>query len=231
MMHASSFRHMRRLIDRYLDTSRPLEAVEIGSRDVNGSYRELFQWPDWTYRGCDQEAGPNVDLVQDDPYRLPLPSASLDLAISGQTLEHAEFFWLLVQEIARVVRPGGHVFLIAPSRGPEHRHPVDCWRFLPDGFRALARYARLELLEVHTDWAPAPEPDSAAWGDTVGVFRKPLAAEEGIGRLVIDLEAGTLETSPRGHGGGEARRIDLASDEAGRELGAILARILWERRG
>ena len=30
----------------------------------------------------------------------------------------------------------------APSRGPEHRYPNDCWRFYPDGYRALAKYAR-----------------------------------------------------------------------------------------
>ena len=64
------------------------------------------------------------------------------------------------------------MFLIAPSRGPEHRYPVDCWRFYPDGFHALAKLGRLELLEVGTDWEPHPEPDSAPWGDTVGVFRK-----------------------------------------------------------
>ncbi|MDO9191143.1 MAG: methyltransferase type 11, partial [Sulfurimicrobium sp.] len=64
----------------------------------------------------------------------------------------------------------------APSRGPEHRYPVDCWRYYPDGYAALAKYGGLELLEVNTDWDPSSDLDSAPWGDTVGVFRKPAAS-------------------------------------------------------
>jgi hypothetical protein len=36
----------------------------------------------------------------------------------------------------------------------------------------LANYGSLELIEVSTDWTPHPAEDSAAWGDTVGVFRQ-----------------------------------------------------------
>src|ERR1700758_690440 len=77
--------------------------------------------------------------------------------------------------MCRIVRPGGLIFLIAPSRGPEHRYPVDCWRFYPDGYRALARFGGMTLSEVSTDWEPHLAPDSAMWGDTVGVFEKPRA--------------------------------------------------------
>jgi hypothetical protein len=31
----------------------------------------------------------------------------------------------------------------------------------------------MQLQEVTTDWEPSEHPDSAAWGDTVGVFKKP----------------------------------------------------------
>jgi SAM-dependent methyltransferase len=221
---------MKRLIDTYLDPARPLSVLDIGSFDVNGSYRDLFEAPDWTYRGCDRVAGPNVDLVQEQDYRLPVPAGSIDLAISGQAFEHVEYFWLLFLEFARVLKPGGLIFLIAPSRGPEHRHPVDCWRFYPDGFKALAAYARLEPVEIHTDWDADQDPSSAAWGDTVGVFRKPDAGQAGATtRFTVDLVAGTLESWTDGDA--PARRVDLASAEAGRELGDLLAGILWQRRG
>jgi hypothetical protein len=65
--------------------------------------------------------------------------------------------------MCRIVRPGGLIFLLAPSRGPEHRYPVDCWRFYPDGFRALAKWAGVHLLEVSTDWEEDSSPDSAPW--------------------------------------------------------------------
>ena len=172
-MHTSSYQHMQRLVEAYLDRAQPLQAVDIGSYDVNGSYRTLFDAPGWRYTGVDLQAGPGVDVVLSSPYRLPFASGSIDVVLSGQAFEHIEFFWLSWLEMLRVLKPGGLVFLIAPSRGPEHRYPQDCWRFYPDGYRALAKYGRCELLHVHTDWDAHPDPWSAAWGDTVGVFRAP----------------------------------------------------------
>lgn len=172
-MHASSYQHMATLVERYLDTQTALMIIDLGSYDVNGSYRPLFSRPDWRYVGVDLEPGPNVSVALKSPYRLPFAGNSVDLAVSGQAFEHIEFFWLAWLELVRVLKPGGMIFLIAPSRGPEHRYPVDCWRFYPDGFRALAKYGALELVEVDTDWEPHPAADSAPWGDTVGVFRKP----------------------------------------------------------
>lgn len=171
-MHLSSLDHMGDLVTRYLDPVKPLSVVDIGSYDVNGTYRPLFAKPDWRYTGVDLEQGPGVDVVLDSPYRLPMKSESVDVIVSGQAFEHVEFFWLSFAEMLRVLKPGGMIFLIAPSRGPEHRYPQDCWRFYPDGYRALAKLGACELLEVTTDWGPHADADSAQWGDTVGVFRK-----------------------------------------------------------
>jgi len=175
-MHKSSLAHVQGLVHKYLSTStsQPLKIIDIGSFDVNGSYKQFFLHPAWKYTGVDLAAGPNVDVVLKSPYRLPFDSHSVDVIVSGQAFEHVEFFWCSWLEMVRVLKPGGHIFLIAPSRGPEHRYPQDCWRFYPDGYRALAKYASLELLQVSTDWEPCPCEDSATWGDTVGVFRQPL---------------------------------------------------------
>lgn len=183
-MHVSSYQHMEDLVNRYLTPESALSVVDIGSYDVNGSYRTMFGNPNWSYVGVDLESGPGVDLVLASPYTLPLASASVDLVISGQAFEHVEYFWMSWLEMLRVLKPGGMVFLIAPSRGPEHRYPQDCWRFYPDGYRALARYAGCELVEVTTDWEPHPDPGSSAWGDTVGVFRK---TRPGIGQRITLL--------------------------------------------
>lgn len=170
-MHKSSYQHMQRLVSTHLAPGSALKVVDIGSFDVNGSYRTLFTEPGWQYTGVDLEAGPGVDVVLDSPYRLPFAAGSVDVVVSGQAFEHIEHFWMTWLEMQRVLRPGGLVFLIAPSRGPEHRYPQDCWRFYPDGYRALAKLGDFELVEVHTDWAPHEDPGSAPWGDTVGVFR------------------------------------------------------------
>ena len=172
-MHLSSLEHVERLVAKYLVNRPTLSVIDIGSYDVNGSYKQFFQQPGWRYTGVDLAAGPNVDVVLSSPYRLPLPSHSADVIVSGQAFEHIEFFWLTWLEMSRVLKPGGMIFLLAPSRGYEHRYPQDCWRFYPDAYRALASYGGLQLLEVTTDWEPHRDPDSAPWGDTVGVFLQP----------------------------------------------------------
>jgi SAM-dependent methyltransferase len=164
---------MRQLVGHHLADSASLRIADLGSQDVNGSYRALFQRPGWQYVGIDLAVGKNVDVVLSSAYRLPFAAGSFDVVVSGQAFEHVEFFWHTWMEMARLLKPGGLILLIAPSRGPEHCFPVDCWRYYPDGYRALAKYAGLEMVEVTTDWVAAPEDDSAAWGDTVGVFRKP----------------------------------------------------------
>jgi len=121
----------------------------------------------------DLAAGPNVDVVLSSPYRLPFQSHSVDVIVSGQAFEHIEFFWLTWLEMTRILKPGGLIFLVAPSRGPEHRYPQDCWRFYPDGYRALASFGGLELVSANTDWESHADEFSAPWGDTVGVFRQP----------------------------------------------------------
>jgi SAM-dependent methyltransferase len=163
---------MEQLAGRYLNGRSKGLVLDLGSQDVNGCYRAIFEQKGWKYLGLDLAAGKNVDVILSTPYCFPLSSESADLVVSGQAFEHVEFFWLTWLEMIRVLKRDGIIILIAPSRGPEHRYPVDCWRFYPDGYRALAAWGNIELLEVATDWEPHPASDSSAWGDTVGVFRK-----------------------------------------------------------
>lgn len=172
-MHLSSLEHVERLVTQYLFNKATIKIVDVGSFDVNGSYKPFFTRAGWQYIGVDLAKGPNVDITLASPYRLPFTSHSVDVLVSGQAFEHIEFFWLTWLEMVRVLKPDGLIFLIAPSRGYEHRHPQDCWRFYPDGYRALANYGGLTLLQVSTDWEPHADKDSAPWGDTVGVFKQP----------------------------------------------------------
>ena len=167
-MHIESFQEMAHLVRTYLKPEQPLRVLDVGSYDINGTYRPLFDHPGWRYEGADIDPGPNVDFVLDDPYRWSLADNSYDLVISGQAFEHIQFFWLTWMEMVRVVKPGGLIFLLAPSTGPEHRHPVDCWRFYRDGIHALGQYAGVRVVEATTRWG-------TPWGDTIGVFRKPAA--------------------------------------------------------
>lgn len=177
-MHASSYEKMQTFRDRHLAGRErsALEILDVGAMDVNGSYRPIFNAPDWRYRGADLAPGRNVDIVLTDPYRFAgVASNSLDLVISGQALEHMPRFWMFFLEVFRCLKPGGLCCVIAPAGGYEHRYPVDCWRFYPDGMLSAAEFARLQPLEAYTDWMPRdgyPD-DSKVWQDTVLIARKP----------------------------------------------------------
>lgn len=152
---------MRRCVDWYGASDGKI--VDLGAMNVNGSYRELF--PGGDYVGVDLEQGPGVDVVLSDVYHLPFEDASVDLILSGQMLEHCGQFWRVFNEIHRVLGPGGRAYLIAPSSGPVHRYPVDCYRFYPDSYAALAEWSGLRLVHSWTD-------ERGPWRDIIGVFQK-----------------------------------------------------------
>ncbi|HPC84218.1 MAG TPA: methyltransferase domain-containing protein [Thermoanaerobaculaceae bacterium] len=176
-MHESSLMlvgRFARLVER-LWAGQPCRVLDVGSADINGSYRELFAFAGADYVGADLAPGSNVDVVLSDPYDWPeLEDASFDAVICGQTLEHAEYPWRLMASIASKLKPGGLAMIVAPSRGPEHRYPRDCYRFLPDGLRALGRWAGLAAVEVgHLAGGGAFADGSSQWGDCYGVFSRP----------------------------------------------------------
>jgi len=152
---------MSALVDR-LASSVPAggTVLDIGALDVNGTYRPLIERRGWRYVGIDQCPGPNVDLVDDGYVLGSVADETGDLIVSGQALEHMEFPLLAAMAMKRVLRPGGWLVLIAPNAWPEHRHPIDCWRVLPDGMRFLLQ----GMEEVVSETSGA---------DTWGMGRKP----------------------------------------------------------
>jgi predicted SAM-dependent methyltransferase len=165
---------------------RAYRVVDFGSRVSPrrrgaATHRELLHEHQCEIVGVDVRAGRNVDVVMKTPYRIPLQSNSADIVLAGQVFEHVPFFWASILEIARVLRPNGYLFVTVPSRGHVHAR-TDCWRYYPDGVRAMAAFARLRVCEVHTDFPPTTEGrhdytridgKNMYWGDTVGVLQKP----------------------------------------------------------
>ena len=174
---------MKMCVDLYMSKDRHYRVLDLGSRTSAASHathRPLLAGYDCDYVGTDVAKGRNVDLVMKQPYRIPVKSDSFDIVMTNQVFEHIPFPWVSFLEVCRVVRPGGLIFLVAPSRGQRHGD-VDCWRYYPDSMQALAAYARVNLVETYVDLPPSlpnGRPDYASlgqkwWGDAVGVFRKP----------------------------------------------------------
>lgn len=170
---------MQWFVSTYLNNAgKKYSVLDMGSYDVNGSYRNLFPESNFIYTGLDMAAGPNVDIVPRNVYKWnELSDNSFDVVISGQAFEHIEFFWWTLEEMARVLRPEGLMCVINPRGFNRHRYPVDCYRFDEDGMIALARYACLDILHVSTNLAPVA--GGGIWyredfGDSLLVAKKPL---------------------------------------------------------
>jgi hypothetical protein len=92
--------------------------------------------------------------------------------LSGSAFEHDSCFWETFLEIARITRDRGFIYLSAPSNGPFHRYPVDCWRFYPDAGQALAEWASSKGQHVELVESCIAERERESWNDFVAVFRK-----------------------------------------------------------
>ena len=193
-MHQSSLENMQKCYERFVKTRswkdrHAIEVIDVGGSNVNGSYADIFSGPEFRYRAADISNDDTVDIVLEDPYHLPFDDESVDIVISGQAFEHVEFFWLLFSEMVRIVKPDGLIILIAPSGGPIHRYPVDCYRFYPDAYRALAKYCSCEALMIEHD-------QRGPWKDLVGVFSKNPEAEESPTDRIWETNRFEQETSP-----------------------------------
>ena len=178
-MHVTSLNAMAFLMKQIkAGRSDAVTVLDVGSRILKeqSSYKPLVLDLGWQYLGLDIQAGLNVDLVCPSPYQFPLSDQAVDLVISGQALEHVEFPWETMKEIQRVLKPCGIAIVIAPSSGREHRFPTDCYRYYPDGMKALGKWAGFNTTLARTNWE---ETEAFEWGDTIGVFFKdpPSAVE------------------------------------------------------
>jgi SAM-dependent methyltransferase len=72
-----------------------------------------------------------------DLARLPFPNDRFDASLNVVTLEHVPEPRAVVEEIMRVLRPGGQLLVIVPAAWELHQPPNDYYRFTRYGMRYL----------------------------------------------------------------------------------------------
>lgn len=80
--------------------------------------------------------------------RLPFRDQAFDTVLSVQVLEHTPHPQVLVDEMARVLVPGGLLILTAPFQFRLHEEPYDFFRYSPHGLRVMCDAAGLEVIET-----------------------------------------------------------------------------------
>jgi SAM-dependent methyltransferase len=76
---------------------------------------------------------------------LPLPDNTFDGVICTQVLEHVPNPRQVIDELARVLRPGGHFYLSAPQGWHQHQKPYDFFRFTSFALTNLFEQAGLTI--------------------------------------------------------------------------------------
>jgi len=142
---------MERNLARYLDADKDYFILDVGSQLVVGlglqrTYRDLMK-PNWKYIGIDIVPGENVDIVMSNE-SIPFPDNSVDVVLSGQCLEHCYNPFTLINEMIRVLNPGGIIIVAAPFNQGKHTN-IDRWRFLPQGFESLFEHSKLECINIY----------------------------------------------------------------------------------
>lgn len=99
----------------------------------------------------DGQAGPGVDVVG-DIHALPIADNSFDCVFCTGTLEHVRNPAQAIQEIYRIVKPGGLVHIDVPFIQGYHPDPTDYWRFTLDGLRLLCE--KFEEIDAGTYIGP-----------------------------------------------------------------------------
>lgn len=108
----------------------------VDGQGDRGDLRSLF--PGRDYIGCDMRAGPGVDRIE-DLAQLSLPDAVARTIICVDTLEHVFEIRRAIDQMCRVLEPGGVLVIAVPFDFYIHHHPDDYWRLTPSCLDRLLR--------------------------------------------------------------------------------------------
>jgi hypothetical protein len=113
--------------------------LEIGSREVTGApaHRKAFRSAE--YIGFDYYPGANVDVVGDAHRLLAYfdPEEPFDLIFSAAVFEHLAMPWVVAEQIARLLKVGGHVFVETHFSYSSHERPWHFFQFSDMALRVL----------------------------------------------------------------------------------------------
>lgn len=129
----------------------PFETIlDVGSLDENGSVKDAINHSKnrpfrtllgggnrYEYAGVDMREGKNVDVVLNAHDLLDrFDPDSIDFVTCCEMIEHDDRFWLSIECMRKIVKPGGWLLVTAPGiHFFRHDYPDDFYRFTDSAFK------------------------------------------------------------------------------------------------
>ena len=121
--------------------------LEMGTRRIDGSpptVRRALAHPTSKYIATDFQSGLDVDVVADaHKFSKCFPPDSFDMVLSCSVYEHLTRPWIVTNEIAKILKPGGWLFIQTHHAFPIHAFPNDYYRFSRQALETLCEDAGL----------------------------------------------------------------------------------------
>ena len=158
-MQESCYSKMIWFKDSFLPKNENLKILDVGSVDKYGyyNYKDIFNHHNWEYDGLDFRDGNNVNIIVEDMFNwYEVSSSSYDVVVSSFLFEHLQYYWRVMSEIKRVIKPGGFICIIVPSDGPNLDENVSYNNFQIEDLVKLCEYFDLDV--VHTSIDEENEP-------------------------------------------------------------------------
>ena len=128
------------------------DALEIRANGRSNSSHDTIKndIKNLNYTHTDVVKNPLLEtVVWDFESKSPFSDNSFDVVFSNQSLEHTKKPWIICDEIKRIMRKGGIVYIRVPWSWRHHPAPIDYWRFSPECLVNL--FDGYEVIEANFD--------------------------------------------------------------------------------
>jgi len=106
----------RHAIHAYLEANATVIGLDQSEQDLRTAQLRAAPF-------IDAERAASLTYMKGDAHHLPFADESIDAVICSEVLEHIEHYQSVIQEIARVLKPGGQLMVSVPRYWPEKI----CW--------------------------------------------------------------------------------------------------------